>query len=332
MILPAEPIADAFSDIVGQDQAVSALRRASRTGRIASAYLFFGPSGVGKERAALAMARQVLGPASWPRITSGNHPDVRVYRPRDEGHRNIRVDFLREEILRHAEFAPFEGNHSFLIFPEADVSFPEQHPESGNALLKTLEEPKPRVTFVLLAERPQRLLPTIRSRAQPLRFQRLSASVVESILERDGIDPEARRIAAALSGGRADRARWFAEEDRAAELFALAERIDEAIEGHRPDTLIDVADELAKHEDPVVALETLAAFYGDLAAAALDVEDSALAFRHRAPALRRRGRALGAARASARVERIQRVFEDLEVNANKSVAMDSLLFDLRSVR
>ena len=132
---------DAFDAIRGQSHAVDALRRVVDRGRIASAYLFEGPSGVGKEKAALALARAVIGEKAWPRIQSGSHPDVRIYRPRDEGHRNIRVEFLREEILRHAEYAPFEAKNSFLIFPEADVSFPEIHPESGNALLKTLEEP-----------------------------------------------------------------------------------------------------------------------------------------------------------------------------------------------
>ena len=323
---------DPFDDLQGQAHATATLRRVVERKRIASAYLFEGPSGVGKEKAALALARAVIGEQAWPRIRSGSHPDVRIYRPRDEGHRNIRVDYLREEILRHAEYAPFEAKNAFLIFPEADVSFPEIHPESGNALLKTLEEPKPGVTFVLLSDRPQRLLPTIRSRAQPLRFQRLETPVVESILAEHGVDPETAVIAAALAGGRADKALWLAEDDRAASLLELAERIDEVTEGHRPDLLVDVADELAKQDDLRAALESLAAFYADLARAALGVPDQALAFRHRSELIRRRGAKLGARRAAARVEMLTAVFEDLDANANKGATMDSLVFRLRSAR
>jgi len=323
---------DAFDAIRGQDAAVTALRRVVAQDRIASAYLFEGPSGVGKEQAALALARSVIGERAWPRIQSDAHPDVRIYRPRDEGHRNIRVDFLREEVLRHAEYAPFEGKNAFLIFPEADVSFPEIHPEAGNALLKTLEEPKRGVTFVLLAERPQRLLPTIRSRSQPLRFQRLEGSVVEAILAEHGVAPETAVIAAALSGGRADKALWLAEEERAEQLFELAMRIDEVTADHRPDALVDVADELAKQESLRAALEGLAAYYADLARAALGVPDEALAFRHEAGPIRRRGERLGARRAAARVELLTAVFEDLDANANKGAAMDSLIFRLRSAR
>jgi len=323
---------DAFDAIRGQDAAVEALRRVVAQERIASAYLFEGPSGVGKENAALALARAVIGERAWPRIQSGAHPDVRIYRPRDEGHRNIRVEFLREEVLRHAEYAPFEAKNAFLIFPEADVSFPENHPEAGNALLKTLEEPKPGVTFVLLAERPQRLLPTIRSRSQPLRFQRLESSVVEAILAEQGIDPKTAVIAAALSGGRADKALWLAEEERAQQLFELAMRIDEVTDGHRPDQLVDVADELAKQEDLRAALEGLGAYYADLARAALGVSDEGLAFRHEASSIRQRGEHLGARRAAARVELLTAIFEDLDGNANKGAAMDSLIFRLRSAR
>ena len=66
---------DAFDAIRGQDAAVTALRRVVAQDRIASAYLFEGPSGVGKEQAALALARSVIGEKAWPRIQSGAHPD-----------------------------------------------------------------------------------------------------------------------------------------------------------------------------------------------------------------------------------------------------------------
>jgi len=115
--------------------------RARELDRVASAYLFDGPSGVGKELAALAFAIDIVGagdPHVAERIKSGSHPDVRVFRPREEGKRNIQVDVLRTEILPLAQFAPFEATSTFFIFPEADISFPGFQPEAANALLKTL--------------------------------------------------------------------------------------------------------------------------------------------------------------------------------------------------
>ncbi len=168
-----------FQRIMAQKGAVRVLTHAVETGRLANAYLFEGPSGVGKSMAAVALARAVLCPTRpeqgcgecdvCRRIGNGNHPDLRFFRPREDGNRNIQVETLRQDILPVAQFAPFEGEHAFLVFPEADVSFPEVHPESANALLKTLEEPKRGVTFVLTSERPERLLPTIRSRCQSVR-------------------------------------------------------------------------------------------------------------------------------------------------------------------
>ena len=97
-----------FDGIEAQATAVAILERALATGRLASSYLFEGPSGVGKERAAMALADHVVGTddKSRERIHAGSHPDVRVFRPRDEGRRNIPVDQLRQQILPVASSRP----------------------------------------------------------------------------------------------------------------------------------------------------------------------------------------------------------------------------------
>ncbi|MCA9610760.1 MAG: AAA family ATPase, partial [Myxococcales bacterium] len=202
-----------FAEIEAQPAAIAILEHALESGRVASAYLFEGPSGVGKELAAVALAEAVIGAddKTKARIRSGAHPDVQTFRPRDEGKRNIQVTALREQILPVAQFAPFEASAAFLIFPEADVSFPEHPPESANAVLKTLEEPRPGVHFVLTSERPDRLLPTIRSRGQRVRFGRLPADVLDRILAARDVPDEARGPAVALADGRADRAIALAE-------------------------------------------------------------------------------------------------------------------------
>ena len=124
-----------------------------------------------------------------------HHPDIEVL-VAERGWRALRpydrigavYDFVRNEILKVAQFAPFEAAASFLIFPEADVSFPDQHPEAGNALLKSIEEPRPGVCFVLISERPDRLLLTIRSRCQRVRFGRLPELVLSELLEGQGVE------------------------------------------------------------------------------------------------------------------------------------------------
>lgn len=321
--------------IKAQPMALKTLRSAVAQEQLASSYLFEGPSGVGKEMAAVALAVELVARGNAQikkRIADDNHPDVRIFRPREEGKRNIKVEQLRAEILPLAQFAPFEASASFFIFPQADVSFPEIQPESANALLKTLEEPKRGVHFILVAERADRLLPTIRSRCQRVRFHALPQEVLEDILRAHDIADDAIGPAVALAGGRADRAIELATDGTAGELLTLALEVDDVVRSNRPGRITSTAERLSQHPASDLALETLRLFYRDLAAARLGVADAQLAFRHHAADLRERARRVSVQGATARFSRIAEHQLALEQNANRHVAMDALLFELRALR
>lgn len=334
----AAPVAGAagtyFDGIEAQPHALSVLTSALRTGRVASSYLFEGPAGVGKQLAALALAKAHLtqlgaSPETMLRVESGNHPDVRVFEPRDEGKGNVQVAYLREEILPLAQYAPFEAQATFFIFPRADVSFPESVPGAANALLKTLEEPRAAVHFILLAERPDRLLSTIRSRCQRVRFYPLPHEQLDAILSKHDVAPELRGPAIALSGGSAERALRLSEDGVADRLLKLAFQVDDVTRGARVGDYVDAAAALAAEPDVQQGLDTLVAFYRDIAAAALGARPEELAFRHVAGEIEARARTLGARRAAARVAAITSVFEGLDRNANPRVTMDALVYELR---
>lgn len=329
-------MSDPFDPIVAQDAAVSLLRAAVANDRVASAYLFEGPSGVGKQRAAIALASAVIAARTEPaqraevlrRISVGAHPDVRMFHPRDEGDRNIQVEAIRERLLPFAQFAPFEAKAAFVILPEADVSFPENHPEGANAILKTLEEPRPGVHFILLAERPDRLLVTIRSRCQKVRFARLTTPALETILEREGATGD-RVAAIALADGRADRALALAKEGAADALLESALRIDEVASRGVPGEMVGLAEEIAKKAEIPAVLDALTTFYRDVAASALGAPESSLAFRHRAPMIAERAASVGAERAARACERIRELEHKLsEWNPNKELAIGRLLFEI----
>lgn len=321
-----------LDELRAQPGALRALRRAMERGRVASAYLFEGPSGVGKTLAARALAAEMVAaadPRVLARIEADNHPDVRLFGPRDEGKRNIQVEVLRSEILPLAQFAPFEAESSFFIFPEADVSFPEFQPEAANALLKTLEEPRPRVHFILTSERPDALLSTIRSRCQRIRFARLPASVLHDILTEQGVPAAAIGPAIALSAGRADVALGLAREGAVEEMTTLVLGIDDAIRAGGPGTLVDAAEQLARQEELGLALQSLQNFYRDLSATALGLSNETLAFQHVADEVSRRARTLRPNAAATRVSLIQDCAAAIRQNANRQVCLDSLLFELR---
>lgn len=332
---------DPFEGVLAQAPAVDTLRAAVANDKLASAYLFEGPSGTGKARAAFALAEIVIARSSTEpqradlarRLAASAHPDVRVFSPRNEGNRNIQVDVVRNDVLPFAQFAPFESKSAFVIFPDADVSFPEQHPEAANAMLKTLEEPRPGVHFVLLSARPDRLLQTIRSRCQRVRFQRLPDDVLHRVLESQGVPEASRVVAVALADGRADKALAVGrvgEDGRslADVLFELALRTDEVAAAGRPGAVVSMAEELSRTADLAGVLEALTAYYRDVARAALGMPDSALAFRHQAERIRARAEVVTPRLAAEAVAGLREVEELIAVNANKDLALADWLFSI----
>src|SRR5262249_32744695 len=159
------------------------------------------------------------------------------------------IETLREEILPLAQFAPYEAERAFFIFPDADISFPKMHPQAANALLKTLEEPKPRVHFILTSSRPFQLLATIRSRCQRIAFQRLDDTAIADILKRNQVGEGAMRNSAQLAGGNALRALHFADAEKTASLLQLATAAHEAVQAKETTAAIDCAELLSKSED-----------------------------------------------------------------------------------
>jgi len=203
-----------LADLVGQDSARTALLRAIERGHLAHAYLFDGPAGVGKRGAALGLAMALNCPEApgtgcgacevCRRIEAGLHPDVASFGPSGPGGQIVIDDARTIQAL--ARSRPHEAAARIIVVDDADA----MNPNAANCLLKTLEEPLARNHLVLCTAAPDRLLPTIRSRTQSIRFRPLPAAQLLELARRHGI-PEARgQIAATLADG------------SAARLFALA--------------------------------------------------------------------------------------------------------------
>lgn len=327
-----------LGELRAQPAATATLQSALEAERIAHAYLFAGPSGVGKEQAALALAcarnctqRPGVGCGGdcgvCSRIWAGSHPDVRIIRPRDEGNRNLQVDYIRQEVLPFTQFAPFEAKSAVLIFAEADVCFPSHQAEAANALLKTLEEPRAGVSFILLSARPDRLLTTIRSRCQRVRFGPLPREVIMDVLAAHDTPAADRETAAALCLGQADRALDLAQEGRGQSLLDWAMQLDEVAQDKRPGALLDAAEGLSRSDDRDLVLDTLGLLYRDLAAASLGQREQLL-FAHRADEIEARTRGTSAGTWAGRYAAIQGAVAAFERNANAQVTLDALLFAL----
>lgn len=175
-----------FSEVLGQDHAVLALRNAVATHKVGHAYLFSGPRGTGKTSVARILAKALncenQGTDGEPdgscdaciRIQQGTSLDVHEM----DAASNSGVDAMRDLVGRAALGTP--GRRKVYIVDEVHML----STAASNALLKTLEEPPAHVVFVLATTDPQKVLPTIRSRTQHFEFRLLSPELLGSLVHR----------------------------------------------------------------------------------------------------------------------------------------------------
>jgi DNA polymerase-3 subunit delta' len=199
--------------VIGQSKALELLRRSLESERLSHAYLFVGQPHVGKMTLAINLAQalnceQVERPCGQCRsclhIAAGNHPDVQLIGrmanadPGETGTKKEISIAQIKEIQRSAGLQPYEGKHRVFIVDGAEYL----NEESANCLLKTLEEPPPKVLFILLTVNDIRLLPTIVSRCQRVELFPLPASVIEqALIEHWQIAPEKARVLSRLCRG-----------------------------------------------------------------------------------------------------------------------------------
>jgi DNA polymerase-3 subunit delta' len=186
---------DSFETFPEQEEAKRLLRAALTEGP-AHAYLFHGPRGVGKRRASLAFAGELL--ADPERAARRVHPDLYVLEPLGD---QIRIDPVRH-LRRDLHMRPFEAERRVYLVFGADL----MNEDAADALLKDLEEPPPYAVVVLVADELGPLPPTIRSRCQHVPFRRLSQRAIKAHLARRGLAGEELDALARVAAGRLDRA------------------------------------------------------------------------------------------------------------------------------
>lgn len=175
-----------FDEIIGQDNIVATLKNAIQKNRLAHAYLFSGPRGVGKTSTARILAKALNckgGPTVNPCSACPACIDIAGGRSLDvieiDGASNRGIDEIRT-LRENVKFAPTQGKYKIYIIDEVH----QITSEGFNALLKTLEEPPPFVKFIFATTHPHKVIPTILSRCQRLDFRRISVMETIAQLER----------------------------------------------------------------------------------------------------------------------------------------------------
>lgn len=214
----------AWQEIVGHEAAAESFRTSLQRGRLASSFLFVGPSGIGKRRFALRLAAALLcetRPAeeiepcgecpSCQQVAAATHPDLLlISRPADKAELPLslfigdREHRMQEGLCHEIALRPMRGQRRVAIVDDADL----MSEEAANCLLKTLEEPPPGSVLILIGTSPERQLPTIRSRCQLVRFRPPAPGDAARLIaaEMGVADPDEALRLAIHAGGSMERA------------------------------------------------------------------------------------------------------------------------------
>lgn len=208
-----------WGDLVGQDAAVTTLKRAvaGAPHAMSHAWLITGPPGSGRSNAARAFAAALQCPNGGDgtcndcrTALSGAHPDVTLVRTEQL---SIGVDEVRE-LVRRAAMSPTHRRRQVIVVEDAD----RVTERGADALLKSIEEPAPLTVWVLCAPMPDDVVVTIRSRCRSLTLQTPGTAAVAALLEqRDGVEPELAAYVARVAQGHIGRARALARDEGARE-------------------------------------------------------------------------------------------------------------------
>lgn len=253
-----------FSNIAGHSKAIAAIRRILDSGRVAHAYLFTGPEGIGKKKVATAFIEALFcggneGCGQCPscrKIAGNNHPDIHTIEPDGQF---IKVDQVRE-LQKALAFRPYEAQRKACIIDGAD----RFNPSSGNSLLKTLEEPPGNALMILLASYPDAVLSTIRSRCQIIPFSGIPEEEIAAFLEQNGTEQASAKIAASLSGGSMSKALSLCNEEIMSERTDIINRACSLSTGNMSE-LFAFGELFDKdREKTVQAIELLTGFWRDM--------------------------------------------------------------------
>jgi DNA polymerase-3 subunit delta' len=317
-----------LQEIAGHKQLVKILIKAVSSGRVAHAYLFAGPEGVGKETTATAFARALLcsGPAGGDacgvcrqcrQVSGGNHPDFYLVEPAGS---SIKIEQVRE-IQRRAPYRPYQGGRKVFLIRRAEA----MTAEAANCILKTLEEPPGDTVFILVSARPQVLLPTILSRCQAVYFKAMAMpDLIRGLFDLKGVSEEEARLYASLSGGSMGRALSYASGSLLADRDA-ANALAGALWNCGPLDAVEMAGKASESKPlAIFTLDTLVCWYRDLMIWREAGEAGSLINTDRMDTIKMEAGRYDTARILAIIEEIESTKRKIEVNVNTRLALEAL--------
>ena len=188
------------------------LEKTEKNNSLVSVYLFCGPSKIGKNTMAFDFVRKINNLEEKTNIEDGANPDVIVVAPKTEEKakkkrkKDISIEQVKEAI-KSVGYYPYKAKYKVLIIKEAD----RMTASAANSLLKIMEEPTSDTIIILVSDNDLRLLSTIRSRCQIIRFGLASKAVISKQLQYENVEFEEEELEEVVefSQGKIVKAREF---------------------------------------------------------------------------------------------------------------------------
>lgn len=325
-----------FSSLAGHEKPKAFLREAVARKKLAHAYLFRGPDGVGKKKAALALASllncknplefDACGSCtSCRKYASGNHPDLTMILPDGAA---IKISQIRD--LKHQlNFPPLEAKFRFVILEDIHT----MRREAANSLLKTLEEPAPGNILILTADQKGEILPTILSRCQLIPFGPLDhAELVKILQQQEGdLDESTALTLAALSEGSPGRAIFLWQKN----LLTLRQEVVEGLFLEQPNDaeavsrtflLSEKGAELKENIGELLMLLRL--WFRDLMLVAGGLPEHLVSNKDLTAALYQASSRWNISQLQKKLTRIDLAEKQLQRNCGRALVLETLFFDL----
>ncbi|MFZ4628986.1 MAG: DNA polymerase III subunit delta' [Blastocatellia bacterium] len=325
-----------FDRLIGNERNKEVLQRLLARQQLGGTFLFAGPAGVGKRQFAMELAKAANCLAISPgatepcdqcstcrRIDEGTYGDLLTLTPDGPSIRIAQTRAMNDEV----HYRPREGRQRFFLIDDAD----RLREEAANSLLKTLEEPPPTSTIILLTARPDSLLRTIRSRARRLTFSPLAIDELERYLAAHYPRPAAETaLLARLARGRLGAALSIDLSLYRQERRTLVELLELLVEGERRFRLLKAAEFLGKKEREEFehSLDLLDGLLRDLLLVAGGAGQAAVVNLDIAERLEDLASRLPVARLILWIDRFDQLRRQLRVNINRQIATEAVLFSL----
>lgn len=336
-----------LSEIQGQDSAIATLRNALSRDRLAHAYLFIGPAGVGKKQAALALTHAALCTSrpgegcdtctNCVMVKAQTHPDVRMVAP-ETGKQSVTIEQIRD-LRRLLSLRPVQGRKNVALVEEAHLLTPA----AQSALLKFVEEPPGDALLMLLTLNAATLSRPLLSRCQQVRFAALSTPVIEALLtQAHGRDNETAQALALYSRGSMGRAlvldpQLFTEERRYVEeglqklndsSFTDLSRFAEWLVANRVKKSAKNSDAAEEHAAGGDRLEIVLSWYEEVLRYAVLGADGVARHQSCLPVITQLATRLGIEGALQQLTIVYDTLQALGRNANRQLAVEDMLLQL----